>query len=65
LSDQTRAEEVFNSLSSAAEANVTVERNGNRQELHLNLAEIANEAEKMAQGANPGPGEPPGPDSAR
>lgn len=66
LSDQTRAEEVFNSLSSAAEANITVERNGTRQDLHLNLAEIANEAERMAQGtANPAPGQPPGPDSAR
>jgi general secretion pathway protein C len=66
LSDQTRAEEVFNSLSSAAEANITVERNGTRQELHLNLAEIANEAERLAQGtANPGLGQPPGPDSAR
>jgi general secretion pathway protein C len=66
LSDQTRAEEVFNSLSNAAEANITVERNGTRQELHLNLAEIASEAERMAQGtANPGTGQPPGPDSAR
>jgi general secretion pathway protein C len=65
LSDQ-RAEEVFNSLNNVAEANITVERNGTRQELHLNLAEIANEAERLAQGtANPGPGQPPGPDSAR
>jgi general secretion pathway protein C len=65
LSDQ-RAEEVFNSLSNAAEANITVERNGTRQELHLNLAEIANEAERLAQGtANPATGQPPGPDSAR
>jgi general secretion pathway protein C len=66
LSDQTRAEEVFNSLSSAAEANITVERNGTRQDLHLNLAEIASEAERMAQGtANPVTGQPPGPESAR
>ena len=66
LSDQTRAEEVFNSLSAAAEANITVERNGTRQELHLNLAEIAGEAERMAQGtANPGTGQPPGPEIAR
>jgi general secretion pathway protein C len=66
LSDQTRAEEVFSSLSSAAEANITVERNGTRQDLHLNLAEIASEAERMAQGtANPATGQPPGPDSAR
>jgi general secretion pathway protein C len=66
LSDQTRAEEIFSSLSAVAEANITVERNGTRQELHLNLAEIANEAERMAQGtANPGTGQPPGPDSAR
>jgi general secretion pathway protein C len=65
LSDQ-RAEDVFNSLSNAAEANITVERNGTRQELHLNLAEIAIEAERLAQStANPGLGQPPGPDSAR
>jgi hypothetical protein len=44
-----------------------VERNGTRQELHLNLAEVASEAERMAQQgtANPATGQPPGPDSAR
>lgn len=67
LNDTTKVEEVFNSLSSAAEANVSVERNGNRQELHLNLAEIANEAERLTQQApapgNPGP--PLGPESTR
>jgi general secretion pathway protein C len=66
LSEQTRAEEVFNSMNSLAEANITVERGGARQEIHLNLAEIAAEADRMAQGsANGGPGQPPGPDSAR
>jgi general secretion pathway protein C len=73
LEDRTRAEEVFNSLSSAAEAHITVERNGTRQELHLNLADIANEAERLAQQqqagepapAPTGPGEQPGAESAR
>jgi general secretion pathway protein C len=65
LNDQTRVDEIFNSLSTASEAQVTVERNGTRQELRLNLAEIASEAEKLAQGtANTGPVQP-GPDSAR
>lgn len=65
LADQTKPEEVFNSLSNAAEANITVERNGTRQDLHLNLAEIANEAERMAQQGPATPGAPPGPEIAR
>lgn len=66
LNDQTNAEEIFGSLSTASEAQVTVERNGARQELRLNLAEIATEAEKLAQGtATTGPVQPPRPDSAR
>lgn len=67
LDDQTRSNEIFNTLSSAAEARVTVMRGGTQQELHLNLAEIANEAERLAQSPAlaPSPGLPPGPDSAR
>lgn len=66
LNDRTRVEEIFNSLATAAEAQVSIMRNGSPQELHLNLAEIANEAERLAQSpANTGPGQPPGPDSAR
>jgi general secretion pathway protein C len=67
LDDQSRSNEIFNSLSGAAEARVTVMRGGTQQELHLNLAAIANEAERLAQSPAPAPspGPLPGPDSAR
>lgn len=70
LNDDARSRDVFDSLSGAAEARVTVERNGVSQELVLNLAEIASEAEQIAQ-APPEPdvpppvptAEPPGPEA--
>ncbi|HMA11211.1 MAG TPA: type II secretion system protein N [Steroidobacteraceae bacterium] len=66
LEDQTRGEEIFNSLSGAAEARVTVLRNGSPLELHLNLAEVATEAERLNQGPGTDTGVPPGaPESAR
>lgn len=65
LEDQTRGEEIFNSLNGAAEARVTVVRNGSPLELHLNLAEMATEAERLTQGP-PDNGVPPGaPESVR
>jgi general secretion pathway protein C len=65
LNDEARSRDVFDSLAGAAEARVTVERgNGMTQELVLNLAEIASEAEQLAQA---GPDSPvdgqPGPDA--
>ena len=48
LDDQARSNEIFNTLSNSAVARVTVERNGREQELTLNLAEIASEAERLA-----------------
>lgn len=48
LNDEARSRDVFDSLSGAAEARVSVERNGTSQELVLNLAEIAQEAEELA-----------------
>jgi len=67
LEDQTRSEEIFNSLNGAAEARVTVIRNGSPLELHLNLAELASEAERLNQGPGVEPGAPPpgAPESAR
>jgi general secretion pathway protein C len=53
LDDQTRLNEVFNSLNGAAESWVTVLRNGTQQELRLNLAEVANEAERLARAPPP------------
>ncbi|HYP79182.1 MAG TPA: type II secretion system protein GspC [Steroidobacteraceae bacterium] len=67
LEGQTRGEEIFNSLNGAAEARVTVVRNGSTLDLQLNLAEVASEAERLT--ANPPPPDgvpPPGtPESAR
>ncbi len=59
-----RSTEIFNSLGSVAEARITVVRNGSQQDLLLNLAEVANEAEQLARspaaasrnGAPPPPG---------
>ncbi len=66
LEDQTRGEEIFNSLTGAAEARVTVIRNGSPLELHLNLSEMATEAERLNQGPGLDTGVPPGaPESAR
>lgn len=65
LNDEARSRDVFDSLATAAEARVTVERNGSTQELVLNLAEILNEAEQIATApADPGapPMGPPPPD---
>jgi general secretion pathway protein C len=66
LEGQTRGEEIFNSLSGAAEARVTVVRNGSPLELQLNLAEMATEAERLSQNPALNGGVPPGaPQSAR
>lgn len=58
LNDEARSADIFESLSGAAEARVTVERNGVSQDLVLNLAEIASEAEQIAT-APPDPDLPP------
>jgi general secretion pathway protein C len=67
LDDQTRSNEVFGTLASAAEAHITVERSGREQDLVLNLAQIATEAEQLAQapaGTPPAdPGAAPGTDA--
>jgi general secretion pathway protein C len=57
LDDPEHGQEIFRTLGSSAEAHVTVTRNGQQQDLVLNLAQIAQEAESIA--ASP-PGAPPG-----
>jgi general secretion pathway protein C len=61
LDDPSRSSEIFNSLGSVAEARITIVRNGSQQDLMLNLAEVANEAEQLARnaGAAPPTGAPP------
>jgi general secretion pathway protein C len=52
LDDKDRAQEIFNTLSSSTDARVSVTRNGRQQELVLNLAQIAAEAEQAGAGGN-------------
>ena len=48
LDDRDRSEQILKTLSSSSEARVTVIRNGQQQELTLNLAQVAQEAEGVA-----------------
>src|SRR5262245_56730806 len=52
LDDKDRAQEIFATLNSSTDARVTVTRNGRQQELVLNIAQIANEAEQLGNGAD-------------
>jgi general secretion pathway protein C len=52
LDDKDRAQEIFATLNSSTDARVSVTRNGRQQELVLNLAQIANEAEQLGGGGD-------------
>ena len=56
LDDPSRGPEIFRTLGSSSEAHVTVMRNGQQQDLNLNLAQVAQEAEALVgpQGMAPG-----------
>ena len=58
LDDPEHGQQIFNTLGSASEAHVTVQRNGQQQDVVLNLAQVTQEAESMAGGqsgvASPG-----------
>lgn len=62
LDDPARGMEIFNSLNSASSVNVTVERNGQTQQLTLNTAQLAAPGsagpESEPQPADPQPPEP-------
>jgi general secretion pathway protein C len=54
LDDPARGQEIFRTLGSSSEAHITVMRSGQQQDLTLNIAQVAQEAEGMAgQGATP------------
>jgi general secretion pathway protein C len=64
LDDPEHAQEIFRTLGSSPEAHVTVTRNGQQQDLVLNLAQVTQEAESIAgaaPGANPGDQAQPAP----
>jgi general secretion pathway protein C len=61
LDDPTRSGEILNTLSTASDARVTVMRSGRQQDLVLNLAQVAAEAERLSnEPAAPAGAPPPG-----
>jgi general secretion pathway protein C len=58
LDDQDRGDQILHTLSSSSEAHVTVIRNGQQQDLTLNIAQVEQEAEGLAA---PVPLAPPAP----
>ena len=48
LDDPEHGQEIFRTLGSSPEAHVTVTRNGQQQDLVLNLAQVTQEAESIA-----------------
>src|SRR5579862_3293379 len=67
LDDRDRGEQILRTLASSSEARVTVIRSGQQQDLTLNIAQVAQEADTLATqsqaGAVPPPPEPQGGDS--
>jgi general secretion pathway protein C len=63
LDDPARGQEIFSTLGSSSEAHVTVMRNGKQQDLTLNMAQIAQDAEQLIGGGG-GDGAPPPPAEA-
>ena len=61
LDDPARGQEIFRTLGSSSEAHITVMRSGQQQDLTLNIAQVAQEAEGMvgSQGAAPPDQAPP------
>ncbi|GAC1694884.1 MAG: GspC family type II secretion system variant ExeC [Steroidobacteraceae bacterium] len=56
LDDQDRGDQILHTLGSSSEAHVTVIRNGQQQDLTLNIAQLEQEAEGLVA---PGPAPPP------
>jgi general secretion pathway protein C len=55
LDDPARGNEIFANLGNSDQARVTVMRNGQQQDITLNMSQIANQAEQMSNGsAEPG-----------
>jgi general secretion pathway protein C len=56
LDDRDRGEQILHTLGTSSEAHVTVIRNGQPQDLVLNIAQIAQEADSLAAQEQPGSG---------
>jgi general secretion pathway protein C len=51
LDDPARGMEIFRSIGSSDQVRVTIERSGRQQELTLNMAQLANQAQGLGGGA--------------
>jgi general secretion pathway protein C len=58
LDDPARGDEIFRTIGSASEARVTVMRNGQQQDLSLNMSQVAQEAEQAVQSSEAAAPEP-------
>ncbi|HTV97955.1 MAG TPA: type II secretion system protein GspC [Steroidobacteraceae bacterium] len=54
LDDPQRSQEVFNTIQSSNSVTVTIERGGETQDISLNIAQVAAEATRDLEGAEPG-----------
>jgi general secretion pathway protein C len=60
LDDPQRSQDVFNTIQTSDHVTVTLERGGQKQDITLNIAQVAAQATKELDGeANPTPGAPP------
>lgn len=57
LDDPARGQDIFRTIGASNEAHITVLRNGQQQDLTLNMAQVAQEAESLT--GSQGQGEPP------
>jgi general secretion pathway protein C len=66
LDDPARGQEIFRTLGSSSEAHITVMRNGQQQDISLNIAQVTQEAEALVgtQGATPADAAQPPPPPA-
>ena len=64
LDDPQHAQEVFNTIASSNNVSVTVERGGQRQDINLDIAQLAAEANQDLAGDNPATGGGPRPPGA-
>ena len=61
LDDPARGQQILNTLAASSEARITVLRNGQQQDLTLDLATVEQEAESLAGSQNGASGPPPPP----
>jgi hypothetical protein len=55
LDDPQRSQDVFNTIQTSDHVTVTIERGGQKQDISLNIAQVAAQATKELEGeANPG-----------